>query len=166
MWRRFRGEGRHKVDAKGRVSVPALFRRVLEACDPEWKEGLRPNLVIVYGDHRREYLECYTIEAIEEVDAQIAALPRGSRERRMLERLFSGQSYPTNVDEDGRLILPQKLREKIGLEGEAYFIATGDTFQIWKPETYEAQEQAKTEAWLESFPEDFDPLTLLDGSRD
>ncbi len=44
----------------------------------------------------------------------------------------------------------------------AYFIATGDTFQIWKPETFEAEEAAKTEAWLEQFPEDFDPLTLLD----
>ena len=161
MARRFRGESQHKVDAKGRVSIPALFRRVLEAGDPGWKDGLRPQLVIVYGDHRRKFLECYTIEAIDEVDDQIAAMPRGSMERRMLERLFHGQSYPTEVDGDGRLVLPQKLRDKIGLEKEAFFIASGDTFQIWKPETYDAEEIAKTEAWLDDQPEDFDPMSLL-----
>ncbi|WP_137702195.1 division/cell wall cluster transcriptional repressor MraZ [Marimonas lutisalis] len=165
MTRRFRGESHHKVDAKGRVSIPASFRRVLEAGDPEWTDGLNPNLVIVYGDHRRHYLECYTMEAIEEVDAQIAALPRGSMERKMLQRLFHGQSFPTNVDETGRLVLPAKLRQKIGLEGEAFFIAAGDTFQIWKPETYEEEELAKTEEWLDELPEDFDPLIYLDKAR-
>lgn len=165
MARRFRGESHHKVDAKGRVSIPALFRRVIEAADPNWTEGLSPELVIVYGDHRRNYLECYTIEAIDEVDAKIDALPRGSMERKMLQRLFHGQSFPTNVDETGRLVLPAKLRSKIGLEGEAFFIAAGDTFQIWKPETYETEEAAKTEAWLNDLPEDFDPLVFLDGVK-
>lgn len=165
MARRFRGESLNKVDGKGRVSIPALFRRVLEAGDPEWTEGLRPNLVIVYGDHRRKFLECYTIEAIDEIDAQISHMQRGSLERRMLERLMHGQSFPTQVDEDGRLVLPQKLREKIGLEGEAFFIAAGDTFQIWKPETYESEEASKTDAWLDEQPEDFDPLTLLPRSQ-
>lgn len=165
MARRFRGEGRHKVDAKGRVSIPAHFRRVLEASDPDWTEGLRPQLVIVYGDHRRKFLECYTIEAIDEVDARIADMPRGSIERRMLERLFHGQSFPTEVDNDGRLVLPQKLRDKIGLDNEAFFIASGDTFQIWNPETYETEEQAKVEKWLDEQPEDFDVLSLLDQGR-
>ncbi|MBM9594593.1 division/cell wall cluster transcriptional repressor MraZ [Roseitranquillus sediminis] len=162
MARRFRGEGRHKVDAKGRVSIPALFRRVLEAGDPDWKEGLRPQLVIVYGDHRREFLECFTIEAIDEVDARIDAMPRGSPERRLLEKLVQGQSLPTEVDSDGRLVLPQKLRDKIGIESEAYFIASGDTFQIWKPETYERVDAAKTRALLDEMPEDMDILALLD----
>ena len=163
MARRFRGESHHKVDSKGRVSIPATFRRVLEASDPNWRDGDNPELVIVYGDHRRSYLECYTIQAIEEVDAKIARLPRGSVERKMLERLFSGQSFPTNVDETGRLVLPSKLRKKIDIENEAFFIAAGDTFQIWKPGTYEAEELSKTETWLDDLPEDFDPLIYLDG---
>ena len=160
---RFRGESHHKVDAKGRVSIPASFRRVLEASDPNWQPGGNPELVIVYGDHRRKYLECYTMEAIDEVDAKIDALPRGSMQRKMLQRLFHGQSFPTTVDETGRLVLPAKLRNKIGLEGEAFFIAAGDTFQIWKPETYEAEELAATEEWLDELPEDFDPMQFLDG---
>ncbi|KAA0920318.1 division/cell wall cluster transcriptional repressor MraZ [Aquicoccus porphyridii] len=165
MTRRFRGESHHKVDAKGRVSIPASFRRVLEAGDPDWTEGLNPNLVIVYGDHRRKFLECYTIEAIDEVDRKIDKLPRGSKERKILQRLYHGQSLPTNVDETGRLVLPAKLREKIGLENEAFFIAAGDTFQIWKPETYDQEEMAETEAWLDEQPEDFDPLIFLDKAR-
>ncbi|SHH73747.1 division/cell wall cluster transcriptional repressor MraZ [Cognatishimia maritima] len=162
MARRFRGESHHKVDTKGRVSIPASFRRVLEASDPNWKSGETPELVIVYGDHRRNYLECYTIEAIEEVDEKIDALPRGSMERKMLQRLFHGQSFPTSVDETGRLVLPAKLRQKIDLDKEAFFIAAGDTFQIWKPETYEAEELSATEEWLDDLPEDFDPLIFLD----
>lgn len=165
MARRFRGESHHKVDTKGRVSIPASFRRVLEAADPNWTDGLNPELVIVYGDHRRNYLECYTIEAIEEVDAKIDALPRGSMERKMLQRLFHGQSFPTNVDETGRLVLPAKLRQKIDLGSEAFFIAAGDTFQIWKPETYEAEELSRTEEWLDELPDDFDPLIFLDDAK-
>lgn len=166
MVRRFRGEGLHKVDAKGRVSIPSSFRRVLEACDPNWTEGLNPELVIVYGDHRRKFLECYTMEAIAEVDAKIDALPRGSVERQMLEILFNGQSHPTSVDDTGRLVLPAKLRQKIGLEGEAYFVASGDTFKIWKPETYESEHKAKLESWLDQLGEDVDPLTFLDPPRE
>ncbi|NOC84087.1 division/cell wall cluster transcriptional repressor MraZ [Ruegeria sp. HKCCD6428] len=162
MARRFRGESHHKVDAKGRVSIPASFRRVLESSDPNWQPGDNPELVIVYGDHRRKYLECYTMQAIDEVDAKIDALPRGSMKRKMLQRLFHGQSFPTNVDETGRLVLPAKLRKKIGLEGEAFFIAAGDTFQIWKPETYESEELAATEEWLDGLGDDVDPLQFLD----
>jgi MraZ protein len=153
------------VDGKGRVSIPADFRRVLESGDPSWSEGKAPEFVIVYGDHRRAYLECYTMEAAAKVDADIDDLPRGSIERRMLERLFNGQSLKTSIDETGRIVLPQKLRTKIDLGDEAYFIASGDTFQIWKPETYESVELAKTEAWLDQFPEDFDPLILLDKKK-
>ena len=164
MGRRFRGESHHKVDAKGRVSIPASFRRVLESSDPNWKSGDNPELVIVYGDHRRKYLECYTMEAIDEVDAKIDALPRGSMHRKSLQRMFHGQSFPTNVDETGRLVLPAKLRSKIGLDGEAFFIAAGDTFQIWKPEIYETEELAKAEAWLDEQPDDFDPMEFLDNA--
>ncbi|MEL6608151.1 MAG: division/cell wall cluster transcriptional repressor MraZ [Pseudomonadota bacterium] len=163
MARRFRGESHHKVDTKGRVSIPASFRRVLETSDPNWTEGLSPELVIVYGDHRRKYLECYTMDAINEVDDKIDALPRGSIERKMLQRLFHGQSFPTTVDETGRLVLPAKLRAKIDLDKEAFFIAAGDTFQIWKPETYDAEELSKTEEFLDELPDDFDPLSFLDG---
>ncbi len=158
---RFRGESRHKVDTKGRVSIPASFRRVLQAGDPDWAEGLNPNFVIVYGDSRRKYLECYTVQEMEEVEDRISGMKRGSKKRRILERLFLSQSTTTSVDETGRIVLPAKLREKIGLSKEAQFAGAADTFQIWEPSTYE-EEMAATEEFLDEQDEDFDPLMLLD----
>ena len=166
MGRRFRGESHHKVDAKGRVSIPASFRRVIEASDPNWTTGNAPELVIVYGDHRRSYLECYTMQAIDEVDDKIDALPRGSMERKLLQRLFHGQSFPTSIDDTGRLVLPVKLRQKIGLDKEAFFFATGDTFQIWNPATYDEEEAVKAQAWLDEQPDDFDEMAFLDRPRE
>ncbi|MEZ5751140.1 MAG: division/cell wall cluster transcriptional repressor MraZ [Paracoccaceae bacterium] len=161
MARRFRGESEQTVDGKGRVSVPALFRRVIEACDPDWSDGQRPNLVIVYGGESQKRLDCYTMEAIEQIDRQIDKMQKGSRERKMLERLFHGFSTPAQVVEDGRIVLPVKLRKKLDLEDKAFFIAAGDHFEIWKPETFEAEEQSKADQWLAEQDEDFDPMSLL-----
>ncbi len=158
----FRGDGVYKVDAKGRVSIPALFRRVLEAADPEWTTGLNPSLVIVYGGKSRKQLECFTAEAIAEVDAKIRKMPRGSKKRKALQRLYHGQAHPTSVDETGRLVLPAKLREKIGLSKEAYFVGNGDTFEIWNPEIYDAEMYADLEA-DDDFDPDVDPSLYLDG---
>ena len=161
MARRFRGEGEQTVDAKGRVSVPAPFRRVIEACDPDWSEGQRPNLVIVYGFEGHKLLECYTIEAIDEIDQRIELMKKGSDERKMLERWYHGHSLPAQVVEDGRIVLPQKLRKRLDLNDKAFFIASGDHFQIWKPETYESEELAREAAWLARQDEGFDPTILL-----
>ena len=68
MIRRFRGESLHKVDAKGRVSVPAPFRRVLEEGDPDFSIGSNPNFVIVYGGVRGNCLEGYTLSSISKID--------------------------------------------------------------------------------------------------
>ncbi len=83
------------------MSIPAAFRRVLEENDPDWTEGLNPNVIIVYGDATRKFLEGYSITAMNEVDDKIEAMPRGSRNRRMLERMFSGQAQQIQVDETG-----------------------------------------------------------------
>ena len=161
MVRRFRGESVQKVDAKGRVSIPAHFRRVLEEGDPNWSEGKSPEFIIVYGDHRRSFLECFTIDAANEVDERIARMPRGSVKRRAMEQLFNGQSMPATVDETGRIVLPSKLRQKIGIDAEAYFMAMGDTFQIWKPETFGSHDTAVDEL-LDKLPDGADIWTLLE----
>ncbi|MFT4714893.1 MAG: MraZ protein [Paracoccaceae bacterium] len=159
--RRFRGESVHKVDTKGRVSIPAPFRRVLEENDPEWTDGLNPNLIIVYGGKSRPFLEGFSVTAMDDVDDRIAHMPRGSKNRRILERMFSGQAVQIQIDETGRLVLSQKLRDKVGISTEAFFIASGDTFQIWQPAAYDAR-AARLEDELDEQDEDFDPLTLLD----
>lgn len=168
MGRRFRGEHTQKVDSKGRVSIPASFRKVIESSDPDWVEGKPATLIIVYGTDIRKFLECYTVDAMEEVDAAIGRMPRGSDERRAMEDFFNAKSEEVSVDGTGRLVLQKRLRDKIGLDGEgmAYFKASGDTFQIWKPEDYEIEEQTGIARVYASLPEGADPLILLDRYRE
>ena len=161
MARRFRGEGDLKVDAKGRVSIPANFRRVVEACDPDFNNGNLARFILVYGDERRDYLEAFTIEAMDEVDEKIERHPRASPKRKAMERLYSQQALDMTIDETGRIVLPAKLREKIGLDGTVFVGASGDTSQMWKPETYAAHVAAEADA-DEDFDPDVDPSLYLD----
>ena len=134
--RRFRGEAENKVDNKGRVSIPAAFRRILEEGDPDWSSGLNPNLVIVYGRRNRKCLEGYSLCSIEIVDNLVSNLPRYSKEREILERLLNSQSIYIQLDENGRIILPLKLRKLVEIQTTAVFVGMGEKFQIWNPTNY------------------------------
>lgn len=158
----FRGTFDQRVDTKGRMSIPADFRAVLADGDPRCPENPLPRMVVLHGPHLKNCLHAYTIEAMEEIEAGIKALPRGSVERKQASRMILGQSWDTEVDKDGRIVLPQRLRQQIGLKGEATMVAMGDYFEIWDAETYAEVEATETEAWLDGLPEDFDPLSLID----
>lgn len=161
----FRGEFTQKVDGKARVSIPAAFRRVLEAGDPD---STRKRIVMVYGDERRKFAECYTITEAARLEARIRALPLGSQKRRILERNLITLSVTLEIDDDGRIVLPGKVRDKIGLSAdemtkgaEAVFAGALDTFQIWKSATYDAEILRAAEDDLADLPEDMDILSLL-----
>ncbi len=157
----FKGSYEQKIDAKGRVSIPAAFRGVLEAGDPAFGPEQRPSLVLFFGDPRNPYLECYTVRAMEEIDAGIARLQRGTEVRKMLERMYHGHSLVTELDGDGRIVLPQRLRQKARLGAEAFFIAHGDHFQLWDQATYDAEAGTLTEDWLARHGAEFDPLSVV-----
>lgn len=141
MARRFRGESTHKVDGKGRVSIPAPFRRVLEEGDPDWKDGLQPQLVIVYGRHSntKKCLLGFSVEGIAKLEEQIDDLPFGEERERIERQLLTKSTYAA-VDHTGRIVLTQKLREMLGIEDEAVFAGVGERFEIWEPAAYEAHE--------------------------
>lgn len=160
----FTGESSHKVDAKGRVSIPASFRRVLAAGDPDWQDGANPQVAVVYGDDKRNYLECFTVAGLEAIHAKIKRLPQADKRRRAMFRLYSTQTQIISVDETGRLVLSAKLRAKIGLTDAALFASMGETFEIWRPETYEAAMAADLEA-DDDFDPDLDASHYLDGDE-
>jgi MraZ protein len=157
----FIGEHTFKVDGKGRVSIPADFRRELEEGDPLASQTGRPRMVIVYGHDAQKQLQVYTYNDYRALAAEIAQMPRGSQRRKIMQSLILNKARPTEVDSDGRLVLPQVLRDKIGLDGTAYFGGMGETFEIWKPETFEVPTASVTDAWLDEQGDDFDPLSLL-----
>ena len=161
MLRRFRGESVHKVDGKGRVSVPASFRRVLEEGDPDWTEGLNPTFVLVYGSPSGRCLDGYTVEGIAKIDDKISRLPTFSPERKALERWLNTQSVYVQVDENGRMVLPARLREQIGLGDEATFAGMGEHFQIWAPKGFQ-DDMASIDGWRADLDPASDPFALLD----
>nr|WP_272490664.1 division/cell wall cluster transcriptional repressor MraZ [Mesobacterium pallidum] len=157
----FRGEFNQKVDGKGRMSIPADFRRVLEEGDPRYPEHPNPRVVVLYGPHLKNYLQAYTIEAMAEIEAGITSMPRGSEQRKRLSRMILSKSWETEIDRDGRIVLPKERREQIGLEGECAMVAMGDHFEIWNRSTYEELDAAEDAAFLDEMGPDFDPLSLL-----
>ena len=164
MTDRFRGEFSQKVDSKARVSIPATFRRVLEAGDPAFRETSRLRVVMVYGDSRRSFVECYTVTEMRTLEGLIEALPRGTPRRRLLERNFITLSQTVDVDDDGRIVLPAKVREKLALDGagdEAVFAGTLETFQLWRADTYEAELARPSDLEAAELADGADMLSLL-----
>lgn len=163
----FRGEFSQKVDSKARVSIPAPFRRVLEAGDPGF-DGGRPKFVMVYGaGAARDHVICFTISEMKRLEDRIRLLPNGTAQRKALERNFITLSQTVEVDEDGRIVLPPKMREKVGLTpdvlkdgAEAVFAGALDTFQIWRREDYDAEMAAQEDADL-GLEDGADLLSLL-----
>ncbi|MDO5528749.1 MAG: division/cell wall cluster transcriptional repressor MraZ [Paracoccus sp. (in: a-proteobacteria)] len=164
MARKFRGSEEVNIDAKGRLSVPARFRRVFEQGDPNWKSGERAQIVLVYGPESWRKLELYTVEAADRIDEEIDRLERGSPERAWLETLMNGQATELEIDTEGRLVLPQKLRAKIGLDKAAVFTAKGDLLEVWRPDEFE-EADARLQQFMAERGEDFDPRIFLGGTR-
>ena len=159
----FTGEHTQKVDGKGRMSIPADFRRVLEAGDPEWTPGLFPRMYLLYGDHLKNELHGYTVDEFNKVVAQINAMPRGSANKKKLQRLIIGQSIKLDVDKDGRTVMPLKQRQKLGItDGELTFGGLGDHFEIWKADVFSEEVSSDLNEWLDEQEDGFDPLILLD----
>lgn len=156
----FRGEFYQKVDGKARISVPAAFRRILEADDPQTSENARPRLYMVYGGKGRNFVECYSKRGADRLADDIEAMDMGSPERVRAERDLISRSVMVEIEPDGRIVLPQKVREKMGFTGEmpagaeAAFAGFTNRFRLYRREVYEAE-------LAEDDDDDIDPLTLV-----
>jgi MraZ protein len=132
----FQGSALNAVDAKGRVSVPAFLRSVIE------RRGDAKSIVLA----KHEAFPCLSA-----YDPAYAALKHSK-----LERLFEKQEADPEAaleyqqrnliafaateevpyDSSGRIVLPTMMRRKGGLEDLALFLGTGETFQIWNPQMF------------------------------
>ncbi len=145
MWRRFSSNSVHRVDQKGRVSVPALFRKTLETLDAGG------TVILVPGFRHPKAIEGYAPSGYEDIAAKISRMHPASRERKILEWRFTGQAQPMQVDETGRIVLSPQLKAAAGIGAEALFVGAGDSFQIWNPAAH-AETMRALEA--ETGPED------------
>lgn len=140
----FRGEFYQKVDSKARVSIPAAFRRILEAEDPQAIEGARHRVYMVYGGKSRTFVECYSRAGADALAEKIEAMELGSPERDRAERDLISRSVMVEIEPDGRIVLPAKVRAKMGFDvdevaGEAAFAGFTNRFKLYRREVYDAE---------------------------
>lgn len=149
------------------MSIPADFRRVLEAGDPDWdptsKDHTNPSFVMVYGHPTNEFLECMTVDAMERLENRIDAMKAGPR-KKMLSRIYSSGSVNAVVDETGRIVIPAKLRARYGIAGETFAVANLNTFQIWSADRYVPTDAVDEDDLMEDLPED--PMEWLDEAEE
>jgi MraZ protein len=114
----FLGEFDHTIDDKGRVAVPARFR-----------EEIGEGLIVTRGFDR--CLQAFPRPIWQNLSQRVSALSMGNEESRQLRRLLFSSAAEVEVDRQGRILIPQNLREYAGL-AEQVVIAGMDTyFEIW-----------------------------------
>ncbi len=122
------GEYEHSVDTKGRVAVPAKFRPQLET-----------GLVVTRGFEHCLFV--YPMDEWQALSQRVSALSVGQAEARQLRRLLFASAFDTELDKQGRILVPAPLRDYAGI-GDAAVIAGMNTyFEIWSKDAW-ATEQA------------------------
>ncbi len=120
----FLGQYRHSIDEKGRLTVPARFRELLT--DGAFiTQGFDGNLIVL------------TSEAFKAMTAKVNRSSITDPTARDLRRLLFSNADRVSPDKNGRILIPQFLRDHYQLDGDAMLIGAGDFFEIWSPEDWQ-----------------------------
>ncbi|RXK18884.1 division/cell wall cluster transcriptional repressor MraZ [Macrococcus sp. DPC7161] len=114
----FMGEFNHQLDTKGRMIVPAKFR-----------DSLSENFVITRGLDK--CLFGYTLDEWQKIEEKLKALPITKKDARKFMRLFFSGATEVEIDKQGRINIPQNLREYAGLSKECTVIGVSNRIEIW-----------------------------------
>jgi MraZ protein len=129
----------NKIDAKGRVSVPAPFRAVLE------RDGYAGAGIYCYPSLDAPALDAGGQRLADNIDRLLDGLPDYSDERDELSVALYGDVHTLAIDQDGRIVLPETLRAHAGLSTHVAFVGLGQKFQMWEPARFEARRAAARE---------------------
>jgi len=129
----------NKIDKKGRVSVPAQFRASLSN-----QEFIG---VVVYESFINDCIEGCDMSRIKQLSESIDNLDPFSLDRDAMATTILGCAVQLPFDGDGRIILPENLIKKAGLDDRTIFVGKGPTFEIWHPNKFSKYlEKAKLSA--------------------
>lgn len=163
---KFIGTTEAKVDSKGRVFLPAMFRRVLaSSLENNGEEGVKDKTgsaevknssggemsLIMRKDLFEDCLVLYTEQTWEQrMNELTSRLSVWSRHDQALKRRFSADAEWLTLDNNGRMLLPKRYLKMAGIEGEVTFIGMDDTIEIWaSPKLKEHQESEDFAAEIE-----------------
>jgi MraZ protein len=124
----FKGTYRYRIDPKGRLPVPAAFRKGRDGA------ALR-QLVVTLLD---QCLAAYPPAEWERLEGQLGQLPAFSREVKALTRVLASRAVDCRLDRQGRILLPANLRQACRLSREAVVIGVLNRFEIWSPEPWDS----------------------------
>lgn len=141
----FLGTIENKVDAKGRISVPADFRMALK--------GDNFQGVILYHSFTSQCIEGSTMVRMEQMADATDNLDLFSEENQNLNSLIFSDARQLSFDVTGRITIPADLLKFAGIKDKALFVGKGKTFQIWEEAVFlKSQENARKKA-LENRPQ-------------
>lgn len=143
-----------KIDGKGRMSIPSPFRDALAQLGGG-PEAATPKFNLLWGF--KDHLEVYPIAVFNQTLKGIFAMQPGSEQRIRAERQLLHRAEAMSVLDGGRIVMPQRHRDRLGLEGEVILTGAGDHFEIWPAEVYE-RIAATVDDWDE---DDVHPMSLV-----
>lgn len=129
----FLGQYQHALDEKGRLTIPAAFRDAL-ADGAFISQGFDRNLMVMTSTYFQQVYE------------RINAMSITDPAARLLRRLILSSAYQVEVDKAGRILVPQNLRQFLGMNGEAMVIGQGEYFEIFTPAEWNQQMQTLQDA--------------------
>ena len=114
----------YQLDPKGRISLPTRFR-----------EAFADGAVLTLGQDG--CLFCFPRAEWERRSDEVASSPLSDRDGRAYSRMFFASSDESRLDGQGRVTVPQRLREAVGIDKEVVVLGVRDRMEIWDRTTYE-----------------------------
>jgi MraZ protein len=136
----FHGTQEYALDDRGRIPIPVEFRASF-GDTPVW---------LVNGPE--ECLEIYPHEQFEVIRKEIEKIPPLSQAGRRVRRAFYSSAHKLSLDKQGRVLIPQEVREQRALRGTVVFSGRGDVLELWSKDSWE-REQAE---FMSSYSETLD----------
>ncbi|MDQ2801869.1 MAG: division/cell wall cluster transcriptional repressor MraZ [Pseudomonadota bacterium] len=149
----FLGTHQNKLDAKGRVSVPASFRAALRQAAEAEARGAESSAgatqLVLRPSHKHPCIEAWPAAEFQALAEPLNRLDLFSEEHDDLANTLYADAYPVEADKEGRIVLPDALIAHGGLNETVVFMGLGRIFQIWEPAAAEsrraeARERART----------------------
>ena len=119
----FIGEYQHSLDTKNRIMIPSKFR-----------SKLGDHFILAKGlDH---CLFIYTMEEWEKFEEKLSSLPLTSKDARQFTRFFLSGAEECEMDSQGRILIPQSLREHANLTKDIVSIGVSNRIEIWDAQSW------------------------------